>query len=143
MPSRFERSGIRFQYPTDWQLETVQNDAGWTANLQTPGVGFMFITLDTASDYPGDLVDISKDAMEEEYPNAESTTVVDNHLQRPVFGYDLEFFTLDMLNWCAIRSLTAPEGALLVFAQCPDLERASFEQHFQKVWKSLEYDETE
>ena len=40
----FEADGIRFQYPSNWQVARDDAESGWTVTVQSPGTAFFLLT---------------------------------------------------------------------------------------------------
>ena len=60
-------------------------------------------------------------------------------------GFDLEFFSVDMLNACAIRAFRTPLRTVLVFGQwsAADVDEEEPEESVRGVMRSLEETEGE
>ena len=53
---QFNRDGIRFDYPENWQLTSEAADTGWTVSVQSPDTAFFLLTLDEGMPEIGDVV---------------------------------------------------------------------------------------
>jgi hypothetical protein len=122
MSDTFERDGVRFSYPPGWQLETEQDDDGWTASLQGPGTAFLVVSYCPGIDDPGELVDAAVEGLQADYPDLDAADAVEALAGQPALGADVNFVHFDLTNTCWIRAVPAAEGALLVMAQCTDEE---------------------
>lgn len=122
MSDTFQRDGVRFSYPHDWQLETEVDGDGWTASLQGPGTAFLVVSYCPGVDDPGELVDAAVEGLQADYPDLDATDAVDNLAGQPALGADINFVHFDLTNTCWVRAVPAAEGSLLVMAQCTDEE---------------------
>jgi hypothetical protein len=122
MVKEFERSGVRFQYPENWKIETEENDTGWSATLFSPATAFLMVSLQGGADSPAQLADETLSAMQEEYENLEADRAVETIAGLPAVGHDMEFFLFDLVNTAWTRCLSTSEGALLLLGQCTDDE---------------------
>src|SRR3954471_19805267 len=123
MTDTFQRDGVRFSYPPDWQLEAEsEGDDGWTASLQGPGTAFLVVSYCAGIDNPDEVVEAALEGLRADYPDLEAEDAVDTIGGQPAVGADVNFSHLDLTNTCWIRALNVPDGALLVMAQCTDEE---------------------
>src|SRR5262245_45115268 len=118
----FSRSGIRFEYPANWKLETEDSDDGWTASVFSPATAFLMLSYHPDEDDPAQLADTALNAMRESYPDLETEARVETIAGAPSIGHDVDFFALDLTNTCWIRSFAVDSGCCLLMAQCTDEE---------------------
>jgi hypothetical protein len=122
MLGTFERDGVRFQYPSGWELEIEDDAGGWTASLQGPGTAFLIVTYVPDIDDPSELVDAAVEGLRADYPGLDVEDAVDTLADQPAIGADVNFVHFDLTNTCWVRSVPAGDGAILVMAQCTDEE---------------------
>ena len=123
MTDTFQRDGVRFTYPPDWQLETeTEGDDGWTASLQGPGTAFLVVSYCPGVDDPSEVVDAAVEGLRADYPDLDAEDAMDTIGGQPAVGADVNFSHLDLTNTCWIRALQAADGSILVMAQCTDEE---------------------
>ena len=122
MSQVFTKSGIRFEYPSNWKLETEDSDDGWTASVYSSATAFLMVSFHPDEDDPAHLADGALSVMKESYPDLESEMVVESLAGMPAVGHDVEFFALDLTNTCWIRSFAINAGCVLVMCQCTDEE---------------------
>src|SRR5215470_12732378 len=68
----YEGHGVRFAYPSDWQLEESDEDEAATVEVQaTGGLAFALVRSDETGPDPASVADEVLDAMREEYPDLE------------------------------------------------------------------------
>ncbi len=137
----FEREGVRFQHPGDWQLEVETEGESWTASLQSPGTAFLVVSYVPGVVDPDELVEAAVAGLEAEYPNLEKEDSVDTIAGQPALGVDVSFVHLDLTNTCWVRAVDAPGGALLILAQCNDDELDERGEILHAIMGSISADE--
>ncbi|MBY0515216.1 MAG: hypothetical protein K2P78_15085 [Gemmataceae bacterium] len=140
--STFERDGVRFAYPENWELQADETDeGGWTATVQSPGTAFLVVSLRPEALDPADLADQTLDALKAEYQDLEAENVVETVAGRVAVGHDLDFLTLDTAITCRTRCLDTPAGPLLVMAQVSGLDAPANDPVLRAIGASLAVDE--
>jgi hypothetical protein len=136
----YDDHGIRFMYPIDWELEVSEEGPPRTMlGVQEPGgLAFLFVTIDDDCPAPEDLVEEAVTAMREEYPALDAYPAEETIAGHTSVGYDVEFFSLDMLNSCVIRAYRTPNRTVLVFGQWSDLAEGDAGALIQALRHSLE-----
>ena len=141
MLAEFDDGGIRFKYPSNWQLEREENEAGWTVSLQSPDTAFL--TLSLREDMPSvdQLAETALGALREEYPDLEADDCVDSLAGQPAVGHDIRFFSFDLTNTCWTRSFYSSRGTVLVLCQVNDLELDTNEPLLRAFCASIQVDD--
>jgi hypothetical protein len=141
MLAEFDDGGIRFKYPSNWQLEREENEAGWTVSLQSPDTAFL--TLSLREDMPSvdQLAETALGALREEYPDLEADDCVDSLAGQPAVGHDIRFFSFDLTNTCWTRSFYSSRGTVLVLCQVNDLELDTNEPLLRAICASIQVDD--
>src|SRR4051794_23144086 len=95
----YEGHGVRFAYPSEWQLEESDEDKAATVEVQAPGgLAFALVRSDETGPDPASVADEVLDAMREEYPDLEVAPAMETIAGHHATGYDVEFFSLDITN---------------------------------------------
>lgn len=119
----FERDGVRFQYPDNWELQAEQtDDGGWTAMVQSPDTAFLLVSLRPEAGDPAELADQTLEALKAEYPELDAENAMDTVAGVRAIGHDVDFLTLDTAISCRTRCLDTPVGPLLVMAQVSEYD---------------------
>jgi hypothetical protein len=137
----FERSGVRFRYPADWQVETEDGGDGWTVTLQSPKTAFLLVSLRPDAESPAQVADEALAALKAEYPELDAETAVDSLAGQPAIGHDIDFITVDTAILCWTRCVETPAGALLVMCQTSEYDRAENEPVLRAVCGSLQIED--
>lgn len=119
----FEDHGIRFAYPTDWEVEVDSDGPKTTVSLSAPdGVAFALVSLDEGRPDPASVASEALVAMQEEYPDLDAAPALETIGGHRAVGHDLEFFSLDATSGCTIRCFRTDRRTVLIFGQWSDLE---------------------
>ena len=133
----FERSGVKFQYPGNWSVETEENGAGWTATVTSPDTALLVFSLRPEAESPAALADETLAALKAEYKELDAEPAVESIAGRPAVGHDVDFLTLDTAAVCRVRALDTAAGPLLILAQFTEHDRIRFDPVLQAVVASL------
>src|SRR4051794_4406559 len=111
--ARFERDGVGFMYPDNWQVADEETENGWTVSVQSPDTTFFLLSYDGAMPEPALMADTALDALRSEYESLESESAVESLAGQPAVGHDVQFFSFDLTNTCWVRSFYGAGGTLL------------------------------
>jgi hypothetical protein len=135
----YDDHGIRFEYPLTWELEVSEDGPRTTVAVQEPGgLVFAIVTADETRPAPAELADEALAAMREEYPALDAAPALETIAGHRAIGHDIEFISLDMINYCSIRCYRTPQRTVLVFGQWSDVAGEEPEALLGKLRLSLE-----
>ena len=135
----YEDHGLRFDYPSAWEVEVTDHGPVLTVALQDPsGLGFALITTDESRPDPADVADAALEAMREEYPELDASPTMETINDHCATGHDVEFFALDMTNAASIRCFRTPRRTVLAFGQWSDVGEAELPELIRGVFRSIE-----
>lgn len=138
----FERDGVRFLYPENWELQAEQSDGGsWTVMVQSPDTAFLLVSLHPDALDAAELADQSLDALRAEYKELDAENVVESFAGQVAIGHDIDFITLDAAITCRTRCLESPNGPLLVMAQVSDYDFSTNDPVLRAMSASLSVDD--
>lgn len=137
MPSVFEQSGLRFEYPENWNLEEASEDAVEQVVVSSPHTAFWHLTK-----YAGDaelepLFDEALAALRTEYQDMETEPADDELEGYQLLGFDVSFICLDLTNTCWLRGFQTDDATYLLLCQAEDREFAQIAPVFQAMLASL------
>ncbi|MFO0887884.1 MAG: hypothetical protein U0790_01930 [Isosphaeraceae bacterium] len=139
MMERFEDHGLRFAYPSNWELEVTDHGPVVTVAVQDPGgLGFALITTDESRPDPADVADAALEAMREEYPDLDAAPAMETINDHCATGHNVEFFAMDMTNAASIRCFRTPRRTVLAFGQWSDAGEADLPDLIRGVMNSIE-----
>jgi hypothetical protein len=143
MTDTFDDLGIRFEYPSDWELEVDQDGPRSTVSVHAPGgVAFALISLDEDRPEALELAEQALEAMRDEYPALDARAVTETIDGREAVGFDVEFSSLDLSSACAIRCMRTESRTILSFGQWADLGEDDSESRLREIRMSLEETES-
>jgi hypothetical protein len=134
----YEGHGLRFAYPTAWELDETDEGEAVTVEVQAPGgLAFALVRTDESCPEPAGVADEVLGAMREEYPDLEAAPAMENLAGHHATGYDVEFFSLDLTNGATIRAFRTPERTVLVFGQWSDVGAEDFPDLIRGLIRSV------
>lgn len=135
----YDDRGIRFEYPGDWEVEVVDDGPRTAVTVQSPaGPAFALVAVDDSRPEPIELTDEALAALREEYPELDAIPAREAIAGHEALGHDVEFFSLDMTNTCAIRAFQTPRRTVFLMTQWSDLEGDEAEDALHAVRRSVE-----
>ena len=137
MPSVFQQSGLRFEYPENWTLEDAAEDHIEQVVVSSPNTAFWHLTKYPANEELEPLFDEALAALRTEYPEMETEPADDELESTPLMGFDVNFICLDLTNTCWLRGFQTEEATYLLLCQAEDLEFAQVSVVFQAMLASL------
>lgn len=141
MSKCFERSGIRFQYPSTWTADTEDADDGWTVSVQSPETAFLLVSLRADADNPAEMAELALQAIRSDYQEIDAESAVDTLAGQPAIGHNIDFMTVDTPITCWTRCLDSPGGVVLVICQLSEFDRSRNEPLLRAICQSFEIDE--
>jgi hypothetical protein len=138
MPAVFDKLGIRFTYPENWNLdETEALQGAATVTVYSPGGSFWSISLHSIDSEPEELVAAAVKALKETYDELDSeptTEVVEGH---ELAGADVNFYCLDLTNTALVRAFEGERFNGLILCQADDREFEAIEPVFRAMTMTL------
>jgi hypothetical protein len=139
MPAIYEEFGVKFLYPENWQIideETYE----WprTVSLELPGGGTWSLHVYPPQSDEDALMQEVIDSLKSEYGDDIEVLSAEDKIDDAIaYGYDLNFFYLDLLVAAKIRSVQTPSGTLIWMAQAEDRDFEANLPVFSAVAHSL------
>jgi hypothetical protein len=107
MPQTYDKLGVHFLYPDNWQLTDEQaSESPYAVTLQTPQGGLWVLQVHLEGD-PMELAAEGLKTMREEYPELEADSIVDQVEGLDVVGFEMRFYYLDFVAMATIVSFAA------------------------------------
>ncbi len=138
MVATYDRHGIRFAYPENWELsEDYQGSGSHCVTLQSPNSGFwMLQALQTAKS--ADLLAAEAlQSVKQEYGDVEFVRVDEQIEGTQSVGYDLAFYCLDFVVSAKIRSFLLEQRKYVLLWQAEDGEFEHLHAVFLAITVSL------
>lgn len=136
----YQGHGIRFEYPSGWEVDASDEGPGLaTVILESPGgTAFAMVRVDEDCPAPAELADEALEAMRGEYPTLDASPAMETISGHHAIGHDIEFLSLDIANTCNIRCFRTSRRTVLVFGQWSDLDGERPEALMKALRSSIE-----
>jgi len=138
MPAEFNKLGITFQYPDNWELDEEDALSGRrSVTVVSPGGAFWSISVHPGSTDPVILAEAAVDAMKAEYRELEAEITRETVAGREMVGYDLSFYYLDLTNTASVRCIRTDRATYTLFCQAEDREFEKLHAVFRAMTASF------
>jgi hypothetical protein len=144
MPAQYDRSGLTFQYPENWELEDgvleggdAARGAGVAVSVTSPGGGFWTVISHRGFFQPQQYVESALQALRETYHELDTESVEETIAGHRLAGYNVDFISLDTVSTARVRGVETHEGSLLILCQADDREFERIEPVFRAMTVSL------
>jgi len=138
MPLEFDRAGLRFDYPENWQIDDSDILAGRkSVTVYSPSGAFWSVAIHPRGTDAATLIEGVVRTMRAEYPSADFEPVSEILDGKQLAGYDITFFYLDFLNAAQIRAFETPWATYTFFCQGEDRDFDSALPVFKAMTVSL------
>ena len=131
MPVEYNKSGIRFHYPDNWELEVSADSQMVT--VYSPGGGFWAVSRHTRLADTKELAHAAVDAIRGEYAESEVEEVNETLAGHELVGFDISFYYADLINSASVRALRADRSTFTIFYQAEDREFGKLLDVFQAM----------
>jgi len=137
MPGQYEKFGVKFLYPENWQIAAEGGDE-WpkVVTVQSPDGAFLSLYIYEGSVDLRELVREAVDAMRQEYEDLEAEEVL-HPTDGSDYGYNLDFYYLDLVVSAQIRGALVPGKAVVWQCQAESREFDKCELVFRAITTSL------
>jgi len=123
MPMHFDRFGLAFDHPENWTVDTDDSEGRFAAvTVYSPDGAFWSVSGHAPGGDPAELAAAVVAQMRAEYRELDSEPAEDAVLGRPLAGFDLNFYCLDLTNTAQVRTLSTPTAIYLFLCQADDRE---------------------
>lgn len=138
MPHTFDNGTLRFMYPENWHVDPQATEEGWTVSVQSPGTAFLLISSFEERPAVKDVLETALNTLRQEYSELEAEPAKETIAHHASEGFDIDFFSLDTVNTCAIRSFRTRTSTYLILSQSSGLEDAMTLAVLQAIRVSLQ-----
>lgn len=139
MTATFDKAGIRFHYPENWEIVDENFVEGpHTVSLQSPGGGFWSVMIYDLGTDTTTLLRETLDQMREEYEDLESSVIFDQFEDAEATGYEMFFYCLDFLVSARAFVVKIATGQIMLMLwQAEDRDFTKYEPVFRAITVSL------
>ena len=133
--------GIRFRFPSTWELSEETSSDETTISIQSDGTSFWTIVLFKSRPDPDAVLDAVVAAFEQDYEEVDVLTAVSSLCGLPSLGRDVDFVCYDLLNSATLRAFQTSNQTVLVIFQGTDHELETTRTQLESISSSLECDD--
>lgn len=137
MHSTYDSHGVRFRYPSDWELSEQREGEQISITVSSPATAFWTVSLFRGCPEPDDIVAAVVDAFHEEYAEMDEYPSQSRVCRQPTVGRDIDFFCLELLNMASVRAFRTREFTVLVLSQLTEAEREGTGPVLERITRSL------
>jgi hypothetical protein len=134
--------GILFRFPEGWELIEEEREEALMISVSDAGP-FWSVTILRHRPRAERVLKEACQAFRDEYEDVDEYDIQGTVGGQPVPARDLEFVSLELINFVSMRAVEAGGKTLFVMAQVTDHEREAYEPVFQAINDSLKCDDDE
>ncbi len=143
MQALYNSHGVRFQYPSDWELSEQREGEQISITVSSPETAFWTLSLFRDCPEPDDIVKAVLDAFHDEYSEMDEYPSRVRVCKRPTVARDIDFVCLEVLNTACVRVFRTREYTVLVLFQWTEAEREATGPILDRITRSLACKEPE
>lgn len=137
MPHTYNKLGVRFLYPDNWQVTDEQSsESPFSVGLQSPQGGLWVLQVHAEGD-PLELASEALKVMREEYAELEADSIVEQVEDHDIVGFDMRFYYLDFVVMARVVSLRRGPQTFVILSQAEDRDFDQLNPIFQAMLVSL------
>ena len=137
MEAIYQLYGVKFRYPSEWELSEQQTDEQISITVSSPQTAFWTLNLFPDCPLPHDVVDTVLDVFHEEYSEMDDYPSQVRVGKRPTVARDIDFVCLEVFNLAGVRAFRIPAFTVLVLFQLTEAERDKTGPILDKITRSL------
>jgi hypothetical protein len=138
MVATYDRHGIRFAYPENWELsEDYQGADSHCVTLQSPQSGFWMLQALETTKSADMLAAEALQSVKQEYGEVEVVRVDEEIEGTWSVGYDMLFYCLDFIVSAKVRSFLLEHRRYVLLWQAEDNEFEHLDAVFSAITASL------
>ena len=137
MDETYEGNGIRFRYPTSWELVEQEDGESTSITVASPETSFWSVSLFRDGPSPQQVVASAVEAFREEYDEVDVYPCEEKMGDRPGVARDVDFVCFELINSAFLRSFQTDRFTVLVLYQGFDGELADTRPLLEAISASL------
>jgi hypothetical protein len=137
MHAEYSNFGIHFSYPSDWSI-VDEEKSEWPrrVSVQSPDSAYCDLQVYPPDYSPGALTEQTLEIFRQEYEDLDVEPVFERVHKHEIVGYDLDFFCLDFMVTCRVRSFSLAGQTLLLICQAESREYEHQRGAFEAITRS-------
>ena len=138
MVATYDRNGIRFLYPDNWQVqEDNPQPQAVCVTVQSPGSGFWMLQIFPSGPPLEQLASEAVQSVQQDYEDVEVAVAREDVEGTLLAGFDLQFFCFDFLVSARVRGFSLQDRLCLLLTQAEDSEFEQIAPVFSAITTSL------
>ena len=138
MTALYDKSGITFEYPENWEMgEEAQPPGSLEVTVHSPRGGFWLVQLERSAVDPRQMAKTAVAAMQEVYAGIEVEPLDEVIEDVQLVGMDMSFICLDVTSTAQVRALQTGQGTYLILCQAEDSDFEQLSPVFRALTASL------
>ena len=133
----YDKHGIRFQFPGDWELTEQTIDRETTISLQSEGTSFWTVMLFRERPAVDTVLETVVAAIKQEYDEVDVVSTVESLSGMPSLGRNLDFVCFDLVNSAIISAFQTSDLTVMVLYQGTDHELQTTREQLESITRSL------
>jgi len=141
MDQTYDAHGIRFRYPSHWELSEEQVDNEISITVASGETSFWSIILFLDGLRPEELIESALSVFRDEYDDIDDYEVEAEICNRRCVARDIEFVCMELINSAFLRSFKTEPFSVLVLYQGTDHELKQTKSFLEGISASIEFAE--
>lgn len=137
MQNEYRTDGLRFAYPSDWNLTEEQQPDGLSLMVHGDGTAFCSIMLMPDRPAIDHVLDTALGAFRESYDELDTEPVKCRLASRAARGIDVDFYCLELLNSAWLRAFRTGRYTVFIMFQA-GFDEPDARSVFESICESLE-----
>ena len=141
MEQLYQKNGIRFRYPADWELSEQAGPGEASITVSSPNTAFWTLNLYFERPAPRRLVETALNAFREEYDELDIYDASATICNQTTIAKDLEFVCMELLNSAWLRVCRTPFFSVVLLYQANDADLPDTRATMEAMTSSLACDD--
>lgn len=137
----YQEHGIRFDYPSDWQVEDHASAEEIQVLVQSPGSAFWVLNLYFERPVSDELIESAIETYRAEYGEVDAFPSEQNVAGHQGAAVDIEFVCLDLPNTAQVRTFVTDRFTALILSQYSEGEPPETAELIKQMTQSIQCEE--
>jgi len=137
MSTLYQTDGLKFAYPSDWQVSEEHQPDGLSVMVSSGGTAFCSFMLMPDRPAVAKVLKTALEAFSESYDEIDSEAVECRLASRPARGFDVDFYCLELLNSAWLRAFRTGRYTVFMMFQS-GFDEPDAREIFDEICQSLD-----
>ncbi len=138
--SVYEGHGVRFEYPSDWEISQDKDEGNTAVTVESGGTAFWMLSILEERPEAQDVIQAALESLQAEYEVCDVYESSEQICLLPTEGCDVDFTCLEMINRASLRACEGDTSSLFGLYQTSDIETDEMAPQLQAITKSLSWE---